>query len=151
MKILRDESGLTLIEVMLVVIIIGVLIALVVPQFSGRTEQARKAAAKADIQANIAVALEMYYLDNGAYPTTEQGLDALLQQTDLPPLPISWNGPYLKKNTSLRDPWKEKYVYFSPGEHNVESYDLYSFGPDRQEGGGDDVNNWEAGESDDNR
>ncbi|MFQ5631789.1 MAG: type II secretion system major pseudopilin GspG [bacterium] len=151
MKTLRDESGLTLIEVMLVVIIIGVLIALVVPQFSGRTEQARKAAAKADIQANIAVALEMYYLDNGAYPTTEQDLDALLHKPDMPPLPISWNGPYLKKNSSLRDPWKEKYVYISPGEHNPESYDLYSFGPDRQQGGEDDLNNWDADENDDSR
>lgn len=148
MKKYHDESGLTLIEVMLVVIIIGVLIALVVPQFSGRTEQARKTAAKSDIQANIAIALEMYYLDNGTYPTTEQGLEALLNKPDMPPLPLSWNGPYLKKNTALLDPWKGKYIYISPGEHNPESYDLSSYGPDRQEGGGDDINNWQADEGD---
>lgn len=144
MKMLKSESGLTLIEVMLVVIILGVLIALVVPQFSGRTEQARRAAAQADINANIAVALEMYFLDNGVYPTTEQGLEGLLRKPEVPPMPISWNGPYLKKNTSLRDPWKEKYIYTSPGEHNPESYDLYSMGPDRKQGGGDDIENWAA-------
>ncbi len=143
LRFLKDERGLTLIEVMLVVIILGVLVALVVPQFSGRTKQARIAAARADINANIAVALEMYMLDNGAYPTTEQGLEALVRKPDMPPIPPAWNGPYLKKNTSFKDPWGEKYVYVSPGEHNPDSYDLYSTGPDRQEGGGDDIQNWQ--------
>ncbi|MFQ5706617.1 MAG: type II secretion system major pseudopilin GspG [bacterium] len=149
MNSLRDERGLTLIEVMLVVIILGVLVALVVPQFSGRTEQARRAAAQADINANIATALEMYFLDNGVYPTTEQGLEALLRSPEAPPIPVSWQGPYLKKNTSLKDPWKLPYVYVSPGEHNPESYDLYSTGPDRQKGGGDDILNWENDETGD--
>ena len=144
MKLLKDESGLTLIEVMLVVIILGVLVALVVPQFTGRTEQARIAAARADINANIAVALEMYMLDNGFYPTTEQGLEALIRKPELPPIPEAWNGPYLKKNTAFKDPWGEKYIYVSPGEHNPESYDLYSMGPDRKKGGGDDIQNWET-------
>lgn len=147
MKSLNNETGLTLIEVMLVVIILGVLVALVVPQFSGRSEQARRAAANADINANIATALEMYFLDNGVYPTTEQGLEALVSRPDLPPAPLSWNGPYLKKNTTLKDPWGQKYVYLSPGEHNPESYDLYSLGPDTQEGGGDDIKNWESDEA----
>lgn len=142
MKHLRNTSGLTLIEVMLVVIIIGVLIALVVPQFSGRTEQARRAAAQADINANIAVALELFYLDNGFYPTTEQGLEALLKEPESPPLPPAWSGPYLKRNTTLKDPWKNKYVYISPGEQNPDGYDLYSTGPDGQPGGGDDITNW---------
>ncbi|RMI25805.1 MAG: type II secretion system protein GspG [Calditrichaeota bacterium] len=142
----RDDRGLTLIEVMMVVIILGVLVALVVPQFTGRTEQAREAAARADIEANIATALEMYYLDNGRYPTTEQGLAALIKAPDVPPLPVSWRGPYLKKSTALKDPWGQPYVYVCPGEHNPESYDLYSTGPDRQEGGGDDIHNWKQDE-----
>ncbi|MFQ5637213.1 MAG: type II secretion system major pseudopilin GspG [bacterium] len=148
MRILYNERGLTLIEVMLVVIILGVLVALVVPQFAGRTEQARRAAAQADINANIAMAMEMYFLDNGVYPTTEQGMAALLRIPDAPPIPLSWMGPYLKKTTTLKDPWSQPYSYSSPGEHNPESYDLYSTGPDRQKGGGDDITNWESDEKD---
>ncbi len=143
MKLRKNESGLTLIEIMLVVIILGVLVALVVPQFSGRTEQARQAAANADINANIATALELYYMDNAAYPSTEQGLSALHENPDVPPVPMSWNGPYLKNGSAAKDPWKENYVYISPGEHNPESYDLFSKGSDRQPGGGDDVCNWQ--------
>ncbi|MFQ5604085.1 MAG: type II secretion system major pseudopilin GspG [bacterium] len=141
---LQNEAGLTLIEVMMVVIILGILVALVVPQFAGRTEQARRAAAHADINANLAMALELYFLDNGIYPTTEQGLEALLRKPDTPPLPVSWQGPYLKKNTNLKDPWKQEYIYTCPGENNPDSYDLVSFGPDLQKGGDDDVTNWEA-------
>lgn len=148
MTSLRNEDGLTLIEVMMVVIILGVLVALVVPQFAGRTEQARKAAAQADINANIAMALEMYLLDNSVYPTTEQGLEALLRTPEAPPIPMSWRGPYLKKNTALKDPWGQPYVYISPGENNPESYDLYSTGSDQQKGGGDDIINWEPDETD---
>ncbi len=146
MRFLKNERGLTLIEVMLVVIILGVLVALVVPQFSGRTEQARRAAASADIRANIATAIELYYLDNGVYPSTEQGIDALIKKPETSPEPISWNGPYLKSNTKLKDPWGQAYVYVAPGEHNLDSYDLFSTGPDREKGGGDDVTNWESGE-----
>ncbi|MDZ7276622.1 MAG: type II secretion system major pseudopilin GspG [candidate division KSB1 bacterium] len=147
MKSRQNEQGLTLIEVMLVVIILGILVALVVPQFSGRTEQARRAAAAADINANLATALEMYQLDNGVYPTTEQGLAALLRAPEIPPLPPSWQGPYLKKSGALNDPWGQPYIYRCPGEHNSGSYDLSSTGPDRQSGGGDDVNNWDQDDS----
>ncbi|MFQ5864135.1 MAG: type II secretion system major pseudopilin GspG [bacterium] len=149
MKNLRDEKGLTLIEVMMVVIILGVLVALVVPQFAGRTKQARRAAAHADVNANIAMALELYFLDNGVYPTTEQGMAALLSSPEAPPVPVAWQGPYLKKNTTLKDPWGQPYIYTSPGEHNPESYDLYSMGPDQQKGGGDDIVNWESDETSD--
>ncbi len=147
MKRLENESGLTLIEVMMVVIILGVLVALIVPSFVGRTEQARIAAARADINANIAIALEMYLLDNGVYPTTEQGLHALVSKPDTPPIPVNWQGPYLKNNTTFKDPWGEPYVYVAPGEHNSESYDLISTGPDRQKGGADDITNWESDET----
>ena len=147
MKRLENESGLTLVEVMMVVIILGVLVALIVPSFVGRTEQARIAAARADINANIAIALEMYLLDNGVYPTTEQGLRALVSKPDTPPIPVSWQGPYLKNNTTFKDPWGEAYVYVAPGEHNSQSYDLFSTGPDRQKGGGDDITNWDSDEA----
>lgn len=147
MNWLKNERGLTLIEIMLVVIILGVLVALVVPQFSGRTEQARRAAANADINANIATALELYYMDNGVYPTTEQGLATLHEKSDIPPVPMAWNGPYLKKGSTTKDPWSEKYEYICPGDHNPESYDLFSKGPDRQPGGGDDICNWQQDDS----
>lgn len=135
--------GFTLIELMLVVIILGILVAMVVPRLAGRTEQARRAAAQADIESNIAVALDMYELDNGLYPTTEQGLSALISEPASSPVPPNWNGPYLKKRKIPLDPWGRSYVYVCPGVHNQEDYDLYSYGPDGVEGGGDDVINWE--------
>lgn len=143
MSSLRNDKGLTLIEVMMVVIILGVLVALVVPRFAGRTEQARRAAAEADIKANLATALEMYLLDNGFYPTTEQGLAALVRPPTIPPIPTSWQGSYLK-NAKSKDPWGHPYAYVCPGQQNSDGYDLYSVGPDGQEGGGDDVQNWET-------
>lgn len=133
------KKGFTLIELMLVVIIIGVLSAMVVPRLVGRSEQARVAAARADIESNMAVALDLYELDNGTYP---QGLGALTSEPS--PTPPNWNGPYLKKTP--KDPWGEEYKYKLPGEHNKGSYDLSSYGKDRVAGGGDDVNNWEESE-----
>jgi len=129
--------GFTLVELMLVVIIIGILVAMVMPRLAGRTEQARIAAAKADIELNIASALDLYELDNGSYPTTEEGLNALLQK---PASATNWRGPYLKKKPV--DPWGNPYVYRYPGTHNVD-YDLYSYGRNGVEGGGDDVTNWD--------
>jgi general secretion pathway protein G len=139
---LRDERGVTLIEMMLVIIIIGILVAMVVPRLTGRSEQARVAAAKADIEANLAVALDLYELDNGVYPTTEQGLDALLEEPSIEPIPPAWNGPYLKRRLP-KDPWGEAYVYRCPGLHNTKDYDLLSRGPDHVEGSSDDIVNWD--------
>ncbi len=143
----KKTAGFSLIEIMLVVIIIGILIAMVLPNLSGRSEQARVAAATADIEANLSTALELYDLDNGRYPTTEQGLEALIREPSTAPEPVNWNGPYLKKKQVPRDPWQREYVYVSPGEHNPESYDLYSLGSDGVEGGGDDIVNWVKDES----
>ncbi|NQU73140.1 MAG: type II secretion system major pseudopilin GspG [Candidatus Omnitrophica bacterium] len=133
-------KGVTLIELMLVVIIIGVLIAMVMPRLAGRSEQARMVAAMADIESNISVALDMYELDNGNYPPD---LDALIKEPT--PEPPNWNGPYLKKNPM--DPWGQRYNYKLPGEHNENSYDLWSNGKDHSEGGGDDITNWSDEES----
>jgi len=138
-----EGKGFTLIELMLVVIIIGVLIAMVVPRFAGRSEQARRAAARADIEANIAVALDLFELDNGRYPTTDEGLQVLITQ---PSGLDNWRGPYLKKRRTPKDPWGNPYIYTSPGTHNPD-YDLASYGPDGVEGGGDDITNWEEAES----
>ncbi|MFH2139092.1 MAG: type II secretion system major pseudopilin GspG [Candidatus Omnitrophota bacterium] len=137
----RTEAGFTLIELMLVVIIIGTLAAIVIPRFTGRAEQARNTAAKADLLSNIPLALDLYELDNGSFPTTEQGLASLVQKPNISPLPKNWNGPYLKKKPV--DPWGQQYVYVSPGVHNKDDYDLHSLGKDGVAGGGDDLTNWE--------
>jgi len=136
-----QQNGFTLIELMIVIMIIGVLAALVMPRLSGRTEQARTSAAEADIFSNIPLALDLYELDNDNFPTTEQGLNALVTKSTIPPLPKNWNGPYLKKIPL--DPWMHPYNYTSPGTHNNDDYDLSSRGRDGIEGGGDDIANWE--------
>jgi general secretion pathway protein G len=135
----RKKTGFTLIEIMLVVIIIGVLVAMVVPNIAGRSEQARKTAARTDIEANIGSALDLYFMDVGRYPATDQGLLALVAA---PASASKWNGPYLKKKRLPKDPWGREYLYKAPGDHNKDSYDLYSLGNDGKEGG-DDVTNWD--------
>ena len=130
----NKRRGFTLIELMLVVIIIGVLASMMVPRLAGRTKDARIAAAKADIEANISLALDLYEVDNGEYPPD---LNALLTK---PGSVTNWNGPYLKKKA--KDPWGNPYKYASPGAHNTQDYDLSSLGPDGAEGN-DDITNWE--------
>ena len=131
----RCVSGFTLIELMLVVIIIGALAAMVIPRLTGRGEQARVAAAQADINVNIATALKLYELDNGSFPSTNEGLSALLSR---PGSASNWNGPYLERDPI--DPWGKPYKYKSPGDHRTD-YDLYSLGKDGTESE-DDVRNW---------
>ena len=130
------RSGFTLIEIMLVVIIIGALVAMVFPRLTGRGEQAKAAAAAADINVNIATALKLYELENGAFPTTEEGLNALFTQPASAP---NWNGPYLERKP--KDPWGREYEYKSPGQHRSD-YDLYSLGRDGRQSE-DDITNWE--------
>ncbi len=137
----QNNKGFTLVEILLVMVIIGVLAAMVVPKMAGQGKKARIAAAKVDIDANLATALDMYELDNGAYPTTEQGLKALLHKPTTGPEPLNWNGPYLKKRRLPKDPWQREYVYVSPGTHNPDEYDLSSYGPDGVESD-DDIVNW---------
>ncbi|HLD41179.1 MAG TPA: type II secretion system major pseudopilin GspG [Candidatus Omnitrophota bacterium] len=133
----EGRAGFTLIELMLVVIIIGALAAMVMPRLAGRGEQARVTAAKADILTNISTALKLYELDSGAYPVSEEGLEALLSK---PSSANNWNGPYLERRPI--DPWNREYKYKSPGDHRPADYDLYSLGKDGQEGTADDVHNW---------
>lgn len=123
------QSGFTLIEIMVVVVILGILGALVVPNIVGKPDEARVAAAKSDINA-IGVALETYRIDNGFYPSTDQGLDALVSEPTGYPEPRRYNPEgYLKKLP--KDPWDEPYGYFSEGR----SFEIYSYGADRKEGG----------------
>ena len=138
---IKKQFGFTMVEILLVVLIIGILAAMVVPNIAGRGEQARKAAALADIETNLASALDMYELDNGRYPTTSQGLSALMRKPSVPPVPKSWNGPYLKKKKRPTDPWGQDYIYESPGKRNDGEYDLSSIGSDGVESE-DDVVNW---------
>ena len=137
------QSGFTLIEIMLVIIIIGILTAMIVPNIAGRSEQARNVAAESDIETNLSAALDLYKLDNSFYPSTEQGLAALLNTPTVSPVPAKWNGPYLKKKKLVKDPWGREYVYTAPGAHNKDSYDLSSLGADGVESK-DDVFNWDS-------
>jgi general secretion pathway protein G len=140
----REIRGFTLIELLLVIILIAILAAMTIPRFVGRSEQARKAAARADVDVNLAIALDLYELDNGRYPTTEQGLEALQSPPGIPPEPRNWQGPYVKGASAFLDPWEKPYKYASPGRHNPESYDLSSAGPDGSEDTADDINNWQS-------
>ncbi|MBF0523197.1 MAG: type II secretion system major pseudopilin GspG [Candidatus Omnitrophica bacterium] len=132
------QKGFTLVEIMLVVIIIAALAAMVVPRLVGRSEQAKISVARSDIEANISTALKLYELDNGQFPTTDQGLQALRAKPSSSPVPSNWNGPYLEKEPN--DPWGNPYVYISPGKHNPD-YDLSSKGKDANSGE-DDIKNW---------
>ncbi|MBE7375308.1 type II secretion system major pseudopilin GspG [Pseudomonas lopnurensis] len=138
----RRQGGFTLIEIMVVVVILGILAALVVPQVMSRPEQAKVTVARGDIKA-IAAALDMYKLDNFAYPSTQQGLDALVQRPSGSPQPKNWNRDgYLKRLP--KDPWGNDYQYLSPGTQG--QFDLYSFGADGKPGGSElnaDIGNWD--------
>jgi len=134
-----SAKGFTLIEILLVVVIISAISAMVLPRLIGRSDQAKKAAAQVDINTNIATALKLYDLDNGNFPTTEQGLGALLAKPSISPAPENWNGPYIERKPL--DPWGRSYIYKSPGDHRPD-YDLYSLGKDGKESD-DDIKNWE--------
>ena len=135
---MRGPKGFTLVELLIVVTILGILVAMVVPRLAGRTEQARRARAQADVQGNLSLALDVFETDTGTYPTTEQGLAALRIQS---PGIQNWRGPYLKREPV--DPWGHPYHYVFPGPHNPQDYDLFSVGPDGAEGTSDDIGNWE--------
>lgn len=144
MKTLRasTQRGFTLIEIMVVVVIIGVLGAIVVPQFMSRPDQAKVTAARTDIQA-ISTALEMYRLDTFNYPSTQQGLEALVTRPAGTPLARNWNPQGYLKSLPV-DPWGTPYQYLNPGSHSA-GYDLFSFGADGVQGGegfATDIGNW---------
>lgn len=142
MKSTKHNQGFTLIEVMVVILIIGVLAALVVPKVMSRPDEARTTAARQDI-ATISQALNLYKLDNQRYPTTEQGLTALVKKPATPPVPENWKSDgYLDRVP--KDPWGTPYQYLQPGVHG--SIDVFSLGADRA-GGGEgsdaDIGSWQ--------
>jgi len=134
-----SKGAFTLVEIMLVVIIIAALSAMVVPRLVGRSEQAKVSVARSDIEAHLSTALKLYELDNGNFPTTQQGLAALRSRPSLSPVPKNWNGPYIEKDPI--DPWGNPYMYASPGKTR-QDYDLHSMGRD-PDSPDDDVTNWE--------
>ncbi|MDB5863431.1 MAG: gspG [Betaproteobacteria bacterium] len=135
------HTGFTLLEVMVVVVIIGILAALVVPKIISRPDEARVIAAKQDI-ASLMQSLRLYRLDNQRYPTTEQGLEALVTKPASLPLPRNWkNGGYLERLP--KDPWGNPYQYLNPGTHG--EIDVFSFGADGTPGGegnDSDIGSW---------
>lgn len=140
---LRRQKGFTLIEIMVVVVIIGLLATLVLPRVLGRQEQAQVEKAKADIQA-LSSALKLYKLDNYNYPSTQQGLDALVSQPGGDPPAKNWkDGGYIERLPD--DPWGNDYQYLSPGQRG--EFDLWSHGSDGKPGGekaAADIGNWKA-------
>jgi general secretion pathway protein G len=137
-------DGFTLIEILIVVIILGILAGLVVPRIVGKPGEARQAKAKMQIEA-LEMSLKLFKLDNGFYPTTEQGLKALVEKPSTGRIPKSWREDgYIEKGKIPKDPWNQDYVYVSPGTHNRD-FDLMSLGADGEIGGegeDTDVTNW---------
>jgi len=135
--------GFTLIEIMVVVVILGILAAIVVPKIVSRPEQARIVKAKEDIKAT-STALQLYKLDSGFYPTTDQGLEALVKKPNSPPIPNDWKtGGYLHQLP--KDPWGRDYQYLQPGQHNADGFDIFTYGADGQPGGTEqnaEIGNW---------
>jgi general secretion pathway protein G len=130
------RAGFTLVELLLVLVILGILAALVLPKFTGRTEQARTTAAQTQIS-TFGTALDAFEVDTGTYPRGQDGLAQLLSQpADVP----NWRGPYLKSDIPL-DPWGRAYIYEFPGRTNPTGYDVRSMGPDGQAGTEDDIVN----------
>jgi general secretion pathway protein G len=136
----RGEAGFTLVEILVVITIIGLIMALVGPRVLNYLAESKVKAARIQVE-SFASSLDLFYLDNGRYPTTSEGLVALAQR---PGGIDSWNGPYLRSGTVPNDPWGHPYIYRSPGEHGA--YDIISYGSDGQEGGSGtaaDIASWQ--------
>ena len=139
------EAGFTLIELMVVIVILGLLAGLILPRFMGQSDTAKQQAARTQMSL-LESALKMYKLDNGSYPTTEQGLKALVEAPTSGNLPKNWRkGGYLEKGKVPKDPWKNDFIYVSPGSHS--DFDITSLGADGEPGGegiDKDINNWDS-------
>lgn len=141
----ENKKGFTLIELLVVILILGLLAGIVGPRLFGHADEARQTKAKVQIE-NLSSALKMYKIDNGKYPSTEQGLEALVSQPQTGDIPKKWKkGGYLAKKQVPKDPWDNDYIYLSPGVHD--DFDITSYGADGTAGGEDidkDINSWEV-------
>lgn len=140
-----NKRGFTLIELLVVILILGLLAGIVGPRLFGHADEARQTKAKVQIE-NLSSALKMYRIDNGKYPSTEQGLEALVSQPQTGDIPKRWKeGGYLGKKRIPKDPWDNDYIYLSPGAHD--DFDIISYGKDGTAGGegaDKDINSWEV-------
>jgi len=140
LRVKASQAGFTLIEMLVVLTIIGLIVGLVGPRVLNYLSDARVKTARLQIE-SFNNSLDLYYLDVGRYPTSQEGLAALVRR---PPGVDVWNGPYLKGGTVPADPWRNAYVYLAPGAHGA--YDLESYGSDGREGGegsAADITNWQ--------
>ncbi len=144
---IKTNHGFTLIELMVVIVILGILVSFIAPRLMGRPDEAKQVKARVQME-SLETAIKLYKLDSGIYPTTEQGLQALVEQPQTGTLPKKWRkGGYLEKGRVPKDPWGNEFVYLSPGAHG--DYDIISYGADGVPGGEEfnkDINSWEIEE-----
>lgn len=138
----RTARGFTLLEVLMVIVIIGVLIAAVVPNLMGTVSGAREDTTRNMIKSGLSGSLETFFAHMGRYPTTEEGLTVLYQKPNDEEVAQNWRGPYIKNPEDLKDAWKREFRYRSPGEFNEDGFDLSSAGKNGQHGDEDDITNW---------
>ncbi len=141
----KSEQGFTLLEIVAVLTLMAALLTMVTPNIIKELKKGQIKAAKAQIQ-SLKTVLNSYYMDNSCYPSTEQGLKALVEKPSIPPVPETWDGPYLEDKRIPKDPWGVEIRYLLPGNRNTDKYDLYSLGSDKKEGGEGndaDIGNWE--------
>lgn len=138
----KKQAGFTLLEIMVVIVILGILASMVVPNLLGNKEEAERQKVVSDIT-TLEGAMEMYKLNNSRYPTTDQGLEALVTKPEIDPIPRNFReGGYIKRLPN--DPWGSPYLLLSPGENG--QYDVFSAGLDGEEGTEDDIGNWNMNE-----
>jgi len=141
---ISNQNGFSFLELMVVVVILGILATYIAPRFMGRADDAKAVKAKVDI-ASIETSLKLYKLDNGHYPTTDQGLLALIEEPSTEPIPLNWKKKgYLAKARVPKDPWGREYLFLSPGVHD--EFDIICYGADGVSGGegkNKDINSWE--------
>ncbi len=144
---IKSTHGFTLIELMVVIVILGILVSFIAPRLMGRPDEAKQVKARVQIE-SLETAIKLYKLDNGIYPTTEQGLQALVEQPQTGTLPKKWRkGGYLEKGKVPKDPWGNEFIYLSPGVNG--DYDIIAYGADGAPGGEEfnkDINSWETDE-----
>lgn len=143
----QSSSGFTLVEILVVVVILGILAGLIVPRIMGRPEEARRIKARMQME-SLESALKLFKLDNGFYPDTDQGLNALIEKPGTGREPNRYREEgYMDKDRVPLDPWSREFIYISPGIHNTRDFDLLSLGSDGEEGGegpDGDITNWES-------